>query len=84
MADKEKLKQRYKKIRKKFQREGFEISDQAIRFLLRMEEWDEDSDYLVNLAKKRRYCIGGGDVLKFIMKRKLAEALSVAEDVVER
>jgi len=69
-------------IRKIFTDEGFDISPQAIRFLLNASEPEKKAKILIEKAKERKFIISGGDVLKLIYEeRELPTSLANSSDI---
>jgi hypothetical protein len=72
-----------KEIKETAEKEGLTFSDQAISMLMQLKNPEQKAKELIELAKKRKWVIAGGDVLKYIVMKELPTSLKNSDDFVE-
>ena len=68
-------------INKIFEEEGFGLSAQAKGIFEKLDNQEIRAKQMVALLKRRKFMIGGGDVMSFIIRNKLPESPSQSKDL---
>lgn len=68
-------------IKNKFVTEGFDISNQALEILTKLDNVDYHIRHILKQLKERKMIVAGGDLMKYIITGKIGDTISVSQDV---